>query len=717
MLQLLMYLLIVLLTFFVGFSVVLCSENTKTNWLPISYVLGTSGLILLSFWISYLSKNGLRPCVWLWIVIVLMTSCTVVIREREKASTYFKMITISDITCMSITLGAGVIPIMIYTFFGAQFPYVDGYTYICNADYLMDNGYRELVDVNDMILHPWLSQIYLYQTQHFRIGSQMLLAFLTCLFGQSFSIEVFLPLISFSVVLLGMGAWTIIANKPEMSKATKIIAVTLMCFNVPIVLWNAMQGYLPQTMGSALFLGSLSCFLTLDKWKSKWDLVAASFFTGSFVLTYNEMLPFLVLVALTLVLNYIMRNKQEALNTIKKVGICGVIAILLILPYFPGMVKAILVQLGVVVGWNQVKDINTYLAYFMSTVPADYSFQTSVFSVFMLLAQIATVFLLVVMIVGAVRSDKNVQRDFVCVSVPYAMMLIYFLLFTENPFVGGRGNTWSIFKLMQYYFIPAVPFMAIFISRWFEKKKIVITVFVIVFIVYNGLNGVNYAKNIALVMENYVGRQEDSFEEYYRLSEKYNNSEKRYALTNVPLKHRQLITYFLKDAELVSDWDSDDYFGTIPKVPEQLYESAIQLTYDLHDEDNIAGLVERVEYIIWGEGSYAEEYSEKDYWHWCNKEAEVIINNADMEAAKFEFEVYILGLESEAETIEVYMNDNILLKKIPVYANQIVNDSIELDRGMNTLKFIYSGETSIPGNGDYRELAFAIRNYNVVQNR
>lgn len=715
--QIIMYVFIIVLTFLVGFPVVLCSKGMKANWIPASFSLGTAILILIAFWISNISRNGLKPFVWYVVIAMLLIAVTMIYRERSKVLAYFKTITISDIVCLTIAIVSGIIPMTIYILYGAQFPYVDGYTYLCNADYLMDNGYWTSIDVNDMILHPWLSQMYLYQTQHFRIGSQMLLALLSCLSGQSFSIEVFLPLISFAVFLTGMGGWLIICSESEMSKYTKIMAVTLLCFNIPIILWNAMQGYLPQLMGSALFLGSLSCFLTLDKWQSKWDIVTASLLIGSFALTYNEMLPFFVLVVLVIALCYIIRNKIELLNTVKKIGICGVTTILLILPYFPGMIKAVLTQLGVVVGWNQVKDINTYLAYFMSTVPAEYSFQTSTFSAFMLLAEVAALTLFVVTVVGAVKSDNVVRRDFISISIPYAIMLLYFIVCTENPFVGGRGNTWSIFKLMQYYFIPAAPFIAIFMSKFLEKNKVLMSVFLIAFIIYNGVNGISYAEDVASNMENYVGKQEKSLEEYYKLYEKYNNSEDRYALNNIPLKHRQLITYFLKDVELVSDWKSDDYFGTIPEVPEELYVSAIPLTYDIHDENNIAGLVEKTDYIFWGEGSYAEEISEESYWRWCNKETELIIYNTDSSGVEFAFEVYALETLGQTETIKIYSGDGILLKEIFVTPNQLVINSIELEKGINTLRFVYSGSTHIPGNGDFRELAFAIQNYQIIESR
>ena len=55
----------------------------------------------------------------------------------------------------------------------------------------MEHGYNVQIDIQQAIHHPWLSQMFVYQTYHFRIGAQMLLAFVTSVFGVEFSLELF----------------------------------------------------------------------------------------------------------------------------------------------------------------------------------------------------------------------------------------------------------------------------------------------------------------------------------------------------------------------------------------------------------------------------------------------------------------------------------------------------------------------------------------------
>lgn len=720
MAQILYYLFIIFLTCFIGFSAILYAKEMKKNWIPRSFILGTSIIILVSFWMSYLSKNGLRPIAWIVIGILLLFSAVSLIRNKLIALKYIKSISTEDFICMILCILSGIIPLTLYIVYGAEFPYVDGFTYICNADYLMDCGYRIPIDINETITHPWLSQTYLYQTHHFRIGAQMMMALISSLLNLKFSIEVFLPLTSYCVLLCGMSAWSMISDKFNVNKYTKIAGVIMMCFNLPIILYIALYGFLPQIMGSALFLAAIAYFINWDEWENdrKWNIVAVSIVISSFALTYNEMLPFFILIILVIVGCKLIVCKHDGKKIFYSVCVSGILSILLIIVYIPGMIKAILSQFGAVVGGHQIKDINTYLAYYLSTVPADYSYQTSSFDMVMFVIQLATLLMFCCIIIGFYKIDPRIKLDFICISIPYIVFLVYFVLFSINPFVGGRGNTWSIFKLIQYYFIPLAPFIGIFISQFFEKSKIIVKIFFTLFLIYNSINGIKLTENLANVMENYVGVEQNSLDEYLKLYDEYRDCKESITLHNVPAKHRQMVSYFLRDVELIADWNSDDYFTIIPDVPKDICGKGIDLVYNTGNNEGIAGLVVDNTGIYFEEGFFSEEHSEERVLRWSQKESKLFINQDKMKNGKaiLEFEVFTFGQTENSEKIEIYDNNNVLIKSINIMPNEILKESIEIKQEIQEINFFYSGKQIQPGNGDMRELAFAISNYKLTLN-
>ena len=99
---------------------------------------------------------------------------------------------------------------------------------------------------------------------------------------------------------------------------------------------------------------------------------------SALALSYNEMLPFFVLITIVQIVRICIVNRGQRKYILQNIVGCGIVSVLFIIIYVPGMVHAILSQFGATVGWNQNnKDFFSYLAYFFSTVPADYDFVTA----------------------------------------------------------------------------------------------------------------------------------------------------------------------------------------------------------------------------------------------------------------------------------------------------------------------------------------------------
>lgn len=718
MIQIVYYTLLAILAFGTGFCLVLLSGKQIKGWIQLSLVLGVSILTVIIFWISSVSKKGIRPYAIPIFIIIICALLIALFRKWSTAKEYIKSVTKIDMACIAICFAAGMLPLTIYVLYGAQYPYCDGYTYVCIADYLADAGYNVKVNANDMMLHPWLSQVYLYQEYNLRIGAQMLLAFASCLFDVELSIELFLPISALSVMLCGISVW-FFCDAMKVQKEAGVWAVTLMCFNLSIIQWCSMYGFLPQILGSALFLAAIASIINIESWHKKpvWEIASAAIIIAGFALVYSEMVPFFVLTIGLVAVSLIYKNRKNSIPILLNYIYVALASVLLIIPYFAGMISAILEQLGAVVGSNQNFDVFTYLSYIFSTVPALYNFRENQVTPYLLAAEIFTLLLLGATIRGAKKTEKSFVKKGFLLSIPYGAMALYFVFFTKNPFTGGRINTWSLFKLVQYYFVLLIPFIAVFLFNYIRGKKasrICSFIFILVFICYNGYNGIKYSESLTDVMKAYVGENTKPIDEYYKLRDLYNDSAKTISLVGIPNKHRQMVTYFLKETQLISDWKTDDYYNIIPADMEVTALPDSILKYEVENENATAGLIEESNTIVFGKGFYSEERDTNRVWRWGGKEAELSIESvsADKEYVELQFEIYPYNTE-EKQTVDIFDVSNKLIKSIEIEPNAVLQETIKVKPNTGSIRFICSGEGTQAGDNDNRELAFAISNYQV----
>lgn len=506
-----------------------------------------------------------------------------------------------------------------------------------------------------------------------------------------------------------------IDKEREKGRFTKIISIVLMMVNVPIILWNAIYGFLPQTFGSAFFLAATVGVLYLENWKNDkiWSIITTALLFAAEALVYNEMLPFLVLVTFVLVIKDMVQNKEDRKLTLLLMSLCALVSVTLIITYVGGMIEATLTMFGGIVGWHQDKDIFTYIAYYLSTVPAEYSYHLAQYSMKWYLYEIFTLVLMAVIIIGFYKCDKLTKVEFLCVSLPYLLMFLYFMFFSENPFIGGKGNSWSIYKLMQYYFVLAIPYIAIFYTEATAKlNKWALGVSIFVFCVFNINNAIGYMDIISQNMENYVGKEENSIEEYYALWKKYGGVEEIITLYNVPQKHRQMVTYFLKDVKLLSDWNSDGYYNNIPMTSQELFGTGVNLVYNSNNENAIAQLVESDAEVRTGEGFYDMESSELEYWNWSQNYSVLdVIKYATEQEFILCFDALGVNQEKE-EKLVISSETGKTLQEVNLRPGELENVTLIITEDVNRLYFEYSGENQST-ESDSRKLAFAIKNYSI----
>lgn len=182
------------------------------------------------------------------------------------------------------------------------------------------------------------------------------------------------------------------------------------------------------------------------------------------------------------------------------------------------------------------------------------------------------------------------------VSHPFFLFLIYFGMVVPNPFGSGYGNTWSLFKLAQYAFPMIGCFLFPYFSDVFEGKgwvrKSLSRLLPVMFCIAGVVHAAFYSESITTLMRQYTNEADNPLMAYMELTEKYKDENRVINLYDLPTEHRKVLTYFLRDNRLISNWSSDSYFSAYP-YPELEFDSeGIFLIYDPENERADLGLVE-----------------------------------------------------------------------------------------------------------------------------
>lgn len=727
--QIIFYLTIVLLIIIMGLPLffVFNNEDDKVIMFPLSALYGTAEIIFIGFWLSYVGV----PMGVAYYIILILTACMwliVYIRTKDKIIRIFKRDEKSSVFFICISLLAGGLTLIPMVFFNACFPYGDMYTYICMADFLKDNGYNTAINLDGY--SPWLSQMYLYQIQHLRVGAQILLAFWSGFFQQQFSIELYAPISGVGIFLVGCGTWVFIFKNYSQAKKAQLCGVVFSAFNAPIIIWCAIYGFLPQVFGMVFMLVALAFIINIlnsNTILSPPIISTTCFFIAVTALIYSEIIPFLVLSVATILIYRIGTKDISFFLVVKRMCILLVCTIILLGTYFTGMIKAILGQLTAVVGWNQTVNWWGYLGYLFSTVPISTDYKSLDYSIFYKLFFTGiTLCMITISILGIERiKNKKILKDFMVLSIPYGLMLIYFTSITPNPFEVGVGNSWGVFKLVQYYFIIFIPFFSVFISSLYIINKkfnnILFNILIFTFILGSMTNAFYFSKNVVVPMQEMTGNKTNPMDEYYNLYKMYKDEDRPINLIGLPDAHRKMVTYILKENKLVSNWETDNYFGILAGggYDNPTYrEDGITLRYDETNENKkVVNLVEYSENTIFyeaGEGVGVVEKNKNDYWTWNAPRAVYnIINYSQKDNITISFEA---SCANEDDDSKLYIiSEGKVLKEIKLLSNN--RSEITLNVNVQNfprkeIEFLYKGKPMVGGD-DTRKLYFCIWNFKI----
>lgn len=720
---------IVLCVFAVGLplSILGLDEKNKRILVPFSVLTGTACITLTSYYLSVmgLSMKSFARSV---LILLLMCSLCLCIFFRKKLAGFITA-ELLDLTKICLCILAGGIVLAPVILYNGGFTYVDTYTYVSIADVLQDIGYNKIVS-NDIYM-PYLTQINLYQEQGYRIGAQMLLAFFTAFFSRGFSIEMYSPVTALGVVCCGCGAWIFVELNYCINKMSSLLSVLLVTLNVPVVIWSGIYGFLPQVYGLAYFMAAYALMITVVRNDTPKVFSANCVFCAIFIallgLGYNELLPFYVLTVLGFLIMHIVLNrkgKSILLGTFKKLIVIAGTTIIILEPYFLKMIKAIIAQLGVSsVGWEHPGSIWTFLGYILGTVPADFYYQSTNYSVsskiYYAVFTLTIMFLLVEAIYRLCKAKHLMVLNIFISLLPFLIMLLYFCFFANNPFGDGRGNKWSIYKVVQYSVVIILPYSGVLLSSLWNRKKWMISMVGILMAITGIYNGILYADLSVEPIRQLTGNRDNPIGEYYKLHDTYKNYEKNIYVIGAPNTHRKLLTYFLQGNKLMSDWGTDDYFYVYHDFIPEYKEDGIILYYNPYCENSIANFEELQQFPVmveWGESFYPQESNETDTWRWCSEKEGTIEVKSFRPDNNVKIHLELSGVEPLMTDIVISNESGKIIKTIPI--NNQARESVEIslnfaDEECQKLFFSYTGSGAQTETG--RIITFGLWNVTVEE--
>ncbi len=517
-------------------------------------------------------------------------------------------------------------------------PFNDAFTYLVHSQWLQQHAYRE---PTLMSAFPALSQVAGYQAMELRMGGSFVFAWLQGLFAVPWSylvypVAVVLPLIA-GCLAIGYCAGLNSTGRYKPLLVAFFAAVSLNGFA-----FGTMLGFLPQTYGIAFAIGALVLLgvesTRLEEMKTWRDAFLRSLpcalLFATLVYSYSEMVPFTAF-AFILTAAYFF-FKRNCLNGM--VMFCSAFSIEVAVLLNREMLRAchaILIQSGAVVGWPVNWGIIEFAAHALGFRAGSGDHCSWLFG-----SQIISLLLPAFLLGALLLNRKNlISKRFLpllpCLAfiVISGVFFIYYRFGAPSPWPIGTGQSWSQFKIANWVSAFAIILMGFAVLQ--TTKKPYYSRMLVLVLLFSSLAGVyrNYslADNRTRAFRDEVGSQ-TPYTELTSLS----NYTKKYVepdqkiyleLKNMHHKLRQMVSYFLIDLQLASNWSDDGYYGPVPVVPLSSCTFLIKF-FDQNDlkrrPTQFGNLVftqtpDCVARLRTVEGGYDREMNDKgSWWYWTS---------------------------------------------------------------------------------------------------
>lgn len=623
--------------------------------------------------------------------------------------------------------------------FGAFNAHNDAFTYLAHSDWLQRNAFETHIPANQVT--PSETQIVLYQ-RGFRMGSSFVLALFQALLNVRWSIDIY-P----AVVICTMTSCSLVLGFPvarileKLSPRVGLTLLALPCFTLGSMVFAANFGFMPQLFGLAFSTGAVVATGALLMCMVGEKLTFGAIVLGACpvailmageLFAYPEQAPFVV-TAIALGSVFVAARFGIWVDILRFSGILAGLVLALVNLELIRAYISLRIQGGAIVGtpvdWNLLEFIGH--AFGLQAGAWD----TQRFNVF---GAIGGLVLFVFLISNFPSIQWRMVRSEWISFVPalsllslFLLGLFYFRYASATPFPTGKGQSWNQFKLMEW----ASPLASMAMLTVLSASAV-------------GLGPGRRGIILLLVGVAAVGtiassvQRARSFMDYYKgvgdLSRFYLDLRKS-VLANCPLtapvylalgrdqKFREMVSLFLFDRELNSDWTDDGYIYHYlsrdrVRVPLAKGDCVIEpIDGSLTTGPSIGpfriGMFDgrQMFQLDRVDGAYPKESDGRSSWYWVEKEIAVHLASPIELPAKAKITVQFTYLARRGKPLHVTMESDSGAAPV-VYqldsggSEQIFGQDIAIDRPRELTIHVRSDDDPQPlGRLDPRNVTFMIK--------
>jgi hypothetical protein len=530
--------------------------------------------------------------------------------------------------------------------FDAYNPLNDTFTYLVHGQYLQQFAFSTPGVATG--LHPALAQVTFYQRMHARMGSSFLLGWVQSMFGLHWSYLAYpavvcLPLIALSLSMAGAVRFIL---------RGAIWGPFLVGVALPLSLngysFGVVTGFLPQSFGIAYAFGGVALLGTLSF--SHWQratlgqvsvhLIPIAVLFGAQTFAYPEFTPLAALGVILWCVAVIALDTRSA-RTVALYALVLLCAVVIILNAELLRIAAWLrTQASAMVGgpieWHSV-DFLLHATGFRSSqwdfdVPL---FGTRAASTLVGLLTIGCGFLFCLLPIVLKRAKAVLPFLTVCFSC--AAAFLYFRYLVSSPWEAGVGQSWSQLKLTNWVAPFAITIVGCgwcALATGTRLQSLLAASCAVLILGAGASSQPRLARLRSDSIKTGTGKAHSPFAVY----EAVRDSLARLAPDEIiyldlpePLyKHRQMLTYFLSDRSLASDWSGDGYlFPWLPSTERTIPRSTAKwlLVHSSAFATSAGGqrwgnfilkpMPSRRVALLSVSGGYGGESDASGWWHWA----------------------------------------------------------------------------------------------------
>jgi hypothetical protein len=725
---------------FIGRMMALCFPSDLRQAIRF-YLAPAFGLALTLIFIAVFGRYrpfGDSP---LFILLVMIMTGLAIATEKNKAEAFRHGLTIAIFglfSCFSL------LSALYYA--GALNPHNDTFTYIAQGDWLQTSPFRALL--TDENVTPAATQIALYQHEGFRMGGTYLLGLFQSLLNIRWAFDIYPAIVCASVaascLVIGYPAARAVVAWPAWARLAPLVIIGNSLGGLSFA---AHFGFMPQGFGLLFGAAFLFCYgriipLIAEGTLTNSQILALSFplalLFASSVFSYSEIAPFLVLSAVlaTIVASVSYRViKPFLLIATATLVLCILFLNIEIIRSY----RALHIQSAAVVGSPIDWPLIGYIAHAFGLHGGGWDTkQWSIGGVDWVkdapyLIALALLFLL--FLVSVVLSWRSVSLITLLptffIVILFAAGLIYFRYFVRNPFPVGTGQSWSQFKLSDWSQIFVSAILLCFILPLAARTR-----FSKILFAAGALLSLVFATQIS------ADRSGVIITYYPKPNLSAHLRELRDTVLNVcrtkgefyldlegnDHKYRQLISVYLADRHLKSNWHDDGYvemslpakWRNEPLKPDDcIIEPAVQTP---GASGTVLGLV-RIRSgidpngeigIRLAESVNAKETSPTDWWVWVSRKASFTVQTRAVTNASTKAQLTFGIAAAQAQNITVSLEGSNGTERqiiaVPAGESQYTLPISMEARDLRTIVFTSDAEPQRLSPRDARTANFMLRN-------